>query len=282
MRHECNYSSMRRLLCAAFLFPTLAAAIAGCSGPSYFSKTKSPSREEELVKTLNEERKRAQYYAAQYEQALARLDGKPETREKSSLIANSTVKRQSNAFTPSPRDASNNTRADEQFISMEAKSPKVLTRLANSVPGLRLSPDKTWAKLDVDLLFGGGSEDLSASANDLLSDLAKTLSQDSAGDVRVLVVGYSDTQRGSEDGAEETEGGEDATWKIAADRAVNVVRKLTQSGVTADRLSAMSRGAQDPVAGNDTPTARAQNRRVEIYLLERDSTWAPDWTAALR
>jgi chemotaxis protein MotB len=123
---------------------------------------------------------------------------------------------------------------------------------------------------------------LSASANDLLGDLAKTLSQETASDVRVLVVGYSDTQRGSEEGADANEGGEDATWKIAADRAVNVVRKLTQSGVTADRLSAMSRGSQDPVAGNDTPAARAQNRRVEIYLLERDSTWAPDWTAALR
>lgn len=278
MRYDSKSPATRRNLCAAMLFPALLSGLAGCSAPSFFSKAKSPSREEELVKTLNEERRRAQYYANQYEQALARLDGKPSSSRSADLFGEVDSKKSRDRGKSSQASKSN-----EQFVSMDAKTPKALTRLANSMPGLRLGPDKSWAKLDSDLLFGGGSQELSKSATELLGDLAKTLSQDSASEVRVLVVGYSDTQRGGEASATAgAEVGEDATWKIAADRAVNVVSKLTQSGVSADRLSAMSRGAQDPVAGNDTPAARAQNRRVEIYLLEQDSTWAPDWTAALR
>jgi hypothetical protein len=145
MRQQGNNSTMRRLICAAFLFPALIAAT-GCSGPSYFSKTKSPSREEELVKTLNEERRQAQYYAAQYEQALARLDGKPIPSEKRSLIADTSSNKKSSAFAASSADTRANSKPNEQFISMDSKSPKVLMRLANSVPGLRLGPDKTWAK----------------------------------------------------------------------------------------------------------------------------------------
>lgn len=275
MRNENANSLMRRRLCAALLCATNL-GFAGCSGTSLFSaKQSAASREEELVKSLNEERKRAQYFESQYEQALARVD--QTDRGNARQIAKGPVSSErsdSKAFT-APK-------ASSQFVSAEKSSPKVLNRLASSLPGLRLGPDKTWAKLDADLLFGGGSKELSPGASDLIADLAKTLSQDSTSDVRVLVVGYSDTQR--DDDAEGANGaaGEDATWQIAAQRAVEVVRELGQHGIAAERLSAMSRGAQDPVAGNDTAAARAQNRRVEIYLLEQNSTWAPDWTARLR
>ncbi len=277
MRNDQLSIFMRRTLCAASLY-----CLVGCSGPSMFSKTKGPTREEELVKTLNEERKRAQYYENQYEQAIAQLDPTAPNRAKSNSLEAGRRKSpySSVAFSEPRGESPMDSKSSQQFVSSESKTPKVLNRLVNTIPGLRLGPDKTWAKLDTDLLFGGGSQEVSSSASEMLSDLAKTLTQENASDVRVLVVGYSDTQRSAE--AEADAKGEDATWQIAAQRAVEVVRKLGQNGVTADRLSAMSRGAQDPVAGNDSAAARAQNRRVEIYLLERDSTWAPDWTAALR
>lgn len=276
MRNKNANSLMRRGLCAALLCATNL-GFAGCSSTSLFSaKQNKLSREEELVKTLNEERKRAQYFESQYEQALARVDqiDRGSARQIAKGGPAASERSNSKAFT-APKTTS-------QFVSAEKAAPKVLNRLASSLPGLRLGPDKTWAKLDADLLFGGGSKDLSPGASDLIADLAKTLSQDSSADVRVLVVGYSDTQR--DEDAEDASGaaGEDATWQIAAQRAVEVVRKLGQNGIAAERLSAMSRGAQDPVAGNDTAAARAQNRRVEIYLLEQNSTWAPDWTASLR
>jgi flagellar motor protein MotB len=276
MRNDLNHSPMRRGRCAAFFCAAIPLALplmlSGCSSASLFSQSKAPNREEQLVKTLNEERKRAQYYQAQYEQVIAKNDLSDRKISAIGSAGESLAPKRSGSGFSVPK-------LNERFVGTEAKSPKALARLANSLPGLRMGPDRTWAKLDADLLFAGGSQELSAGASDLLTDLAKTLKQESARDVRVLVVGYSDTQRkGEGEGA----GGEDATWQIAAQRAVEVVRKLGQGGVEPDRLSAMSRGAQDPVAGNDTPAARAQNRRVEIYLLERDSTWAPDWTAALR
>lgn len=271
MRHHQTIISLRRGLCAALLCAMLQ-GLSGCSGTSLFSSSaKSVTREEELLKLVNEERKRAQYYESQLEQALAQRDQRDRQIDRQPLA--SSIKNSSAFSLP---------KAKEQFVSAEAKSPKVLTRLANSLPGLRVGPDKTWAKLDADLLFSGGSQELSPAANDLLADLAKTLSDDAVSDVRVLAVGYSDTQRDGSAEEESAPAGEDVTWKIAAERAVEVVRKLGQNGISAERLSAMSRGAQDPVAGNDTAAARAQNRRVEIYLLDRDSTMAPDWTAALK
>lgn len=278
MRRDQNLViSLRRCTCAALLF-----GLTGCSGPSLFSKTKGPTREEELVKTLNEERKRAQYYENQYEQALAQLNPTADRTAKASLLKEGRRIGPSspNAFSEKALHTQLDAKSDTLFVSTESKSPKILPRLVNTIPGLRLGPDKTWAKLDADLLFGGGSQEVSPTASNMLADLAKTLTQEKASDVRVLVVGYSDTQRSTE--AQADAKGEDATWQIAAQRAVEVVRKLGQNGVSADRLTAMSRGAQDPVAGNDSPAARAQNRRVEIYLIEKESTWAPDWTAALR
>ena len=46
-----------------------------------------------------------------------------------------------------------------------------------------------------------------------------------------------------------------------------VVDYLVQHGVAADRLRAVGYGASRPVAPNDTPEGRAQNRRTEAKVL---------------
>jgi outer membrane protein OmpA-like peptidoglycan-associated protein len=43
-----------------------------------------------------------------------------------------------------------------------------------------------------------------------------------------------------------------------------VLASLTAAGIDASRLSAAGYGATKPVAGNDSATGRAQNRRVEL------------------
>jgi len=58
-----------------------------------------------------------------------------------------------------------------------------------------------------------------------------------------------------------------SNWELAAARAARVVRLLEAQGVAASRLAAVSLGANDPVAENDTPENRALNRRIEIRLL---------------
>jgi chemotaxis protein MotB len=45
---------------------------------------------------------------------------------------------------------------------------------------------------------------------------------------------------------------------------------IDEAGVSPDRLSAIGYGEFQPVASNDVPEGRQQNRRVEIVILPED------------
>ena len=57
-----------------------------------------------------------------------------------------------------------------------------------------------------------------------------------------------------------------SNWELSTARATDVVRYLIQQGVNPAILAATGYGEQDPVASNDTPQGRRQNRRVEIVI----------------
>ena len=57
-----------------------------------------------------------------------------------------------------------------------------------------------------------------------------------------------------------------SNWELSTTRATDVVRYLVQQGVNPAILSATGYGEQNPVASNDTPKGRQQNRRVEIVI----------------
>ncbi len=59
-----------------------------------------------------------------------------------------------------------------------------------------------------------------------------------------------------------------SNWELAAARASDVVRLLAESGVDPARMTAVSFGEYAPIASNETPEGRAQNRRIEIRLHE--------------
>jgi outer membrane protein OmpA-like peptidoglycan-associated protein len=46
-----------------------------------------------------------------------------------------------------------------------------------------------------------------------------------------------------------------------------VVEYLEQQGVNPNLISAQGFGESNPVASNDTPEGRAQNRRIEVTLV---------------
>jgi len=64
--------------------------------------------------------------------------------------------------------------------------------------------------------------------------------------------------------------GSDAYNQGLSERRANSVKDyLTSQGVTATRLSAKGYGESQPVASNDTKEGRAENRRVELIVLDR-------------
>ena len=64
--------------------------------------------------------------------------------------------------------------------------------------------------------------------------------------------------------------GSDAYNQALSDKRANAVRDyLVSKGISANRLNAIGKGELDPVASNETPEGRAQNRRVELNIISR-------------
>ena len=59
-------------------------------------------------------------------------------------------------------------------------------------------------------------------------------------------------------------------WELSQGRALSVVRFMQNDlGFPPERLAATGFGEYWPVASDDTPEGRAQNRRIELKLTER-------------
>jgi chemotaxis protein MotB len=79
----------------------------------------------------------------------------------------------------------------------------------------------------------------------------------------VLVEGYTDDRKIKEEYQEQYP----SNWELGAFRSCAVVRYMTnQLDIPAERCAAVSYGPFRPVADNDSPEGRAQNRRVRFTL----------------
>ncbi|MGJ7914644.1 flagellar motor protein MotD [Massilia sp. LXY-6] len=58
-----------------------------------------------------------------------------------------------------------------------------------------------------------------------------------------------------------------SNWELSAVRASTVVRLFADNGVLEQRLAAVGRGANQPIASNGDPVGRARNRRVAVTIL---------------
>ncbi len=104
-----------------------------------------------------------------------------------------------------------------------------------------------------DLLFATGQAELTGSAAPNLNRLAAFLTE--YPDRTVLIEGHTDSVG--------------SAWSnelLSERRAESVRSYLVDRGVSANRLSASGKGQGTPVATNDTPTGRQQNRRVEVII----------------
>lgn len=58
-----------------------------------------------------------------------------------------------------------------------------------------------------------------------------------------------------------------SNWELSSARAIDVVQYLISVGVSPPRLSGVGYGKYHPVATNNTPAHREQNRRINIVIL---------------
>ncbi|GAP43792.1 OmpA family [Lentimicrobium saccharophilum] len=68
----------------------------------------------------------------------------------------------------------------------------------------------------------------------------------------------------SVEGHTDSDGDDASNMKLSEARAKAVMDKLTELGIAKDRLTSKGNGESKPMAANDTPEGKAQNRRVEF------------------
>lgn len=106
------------------------------------------------------------------------------------------------------------------------------------------------------ILFPSGGDALSPKLFPLLDRLAAVICRL---DRPVKVVGHTDPFPGSADVG---------NWGLSAARAVAVMRFLTEAASVPERLvSAIGRGAGEPLGPVDDPVNFARSRRVDVYFL---------------
>jgi len=115
-------------------------------------------------------------------------------------------------------------------------------------------------ELPDDVVFPPGAVEPTAEGRAVIERLADRFA---GGDERVEVHGHTDAVPVSGALARRFP----SNWELAAARAAAVVRLLAGEGIDPSRLTAVSHGAHDPVAPNDTEEGRARNRRIEIRLI---------------
>ncbi|MET0089608.1 MAG: OmpA family protein [Candidatus Thiodiazotropha sp.] len=105
-------------------------------------------------------------------------------------------------------------------------------------------------------LFAFDSDKLSDSGKDYIRNYREELGDVLAQAYAVVILGHTDST------------GDDAyNLELSKRRAAAVADYLTTLNVPADKMKIIGRGESDPLVPNDTEEHRAQNRRVEVFVV---------------
>ncbi len=116
--------------------------------------------------------------------------------------------------------------------------------------------DRLVVTLPQDILFGVDSTVL---RNNLMSDLsALSANLRSYPDTTIQIIGHTDNT-----------GAASYNQFLSVGRANSVANVLIENGAPRNRIIAIGRGEDQPVASNLTSEGRAQNRRVDIVILPK-------------
>lgn len=151
--------------------------------------------------------------------------------------------RAKNAETARALRASLNPPQDGNTVTISTETSEVKVVLSNQV------------------LFPTEGAELSDTGRQVLDQLATSLKNSTEN--HFIVEGHTDNSPLSEALAKRYP----TQWELSSARSLAVVRYLQSAGITGDRLESRAYGEFQPVASNDTPEGRAENRRIEIRIV---------------
>lgn len=139
-----------------------------------------------------------------------------------------------------------------QTMSAEVASNQMhITRMRDAIK----------VSINEELLFPSGGWDMPVAAQQTIRKIVPILAPKQQ--AKLLVNGYTDNVP---IGPGLKSQGITSSQELSQKRANTVLQFLIVQGVNPNLVSAQGFGEQDPVASNDTPEGRAQNRRVELTL----------------
>ena len=116
-----------------------------------------------------------------------------------------------------------------------------------------------------DILFDSGSAALDQGGTSVLGRVATQLKKSSH---QILVIGHTDNKPIGPALVKQYP----TNWELAGARAASVVRLFADSGLSSERMLAVSVADTQPVASNKSEGGRARNRRIEIRLRPSSSS----------
>ncbi|KAA0997472.1 OmpA family protein [Paraburkholderia panacisoli] len=139
-----------------------------------------------------------------------------------------------------------------QSLSSEVAQQKVhIERLQGAIK----------VNVNSELLFPSGGWEMPPEAAQTIAKMAPILAP--MQQTKLLINGYTDS---TPIGPELRAKGVENNQQLSLKRAQTVANFLISQGVKPNLVSAEGFGETNPVASNDTPEGRAQNRRVEITI----------------
>lgn len=141
----------------------------------------------------------------------------------------------------------------EARLAAEKRAAAAMASLAE-IAKVKEESRGTVITLDGSVLFVTGKSELLPIARDKLDSVAKAL-EEVHDDQSIVVEGHTDSQ-----------GSDQNNLTLSQARADSVRQYLISRGVKTDRIRALGKGESQPLASNDTPEGRANNRRVEIII----------------
>ena len=136
---------------------------------------------------------------------------------------------------------------------MDQQENKLRAKLQNSGVSVTRNGDNIILNMPGNITFATDSSNISSDFYEVLSSVALVINEFEK--TYVDITGHTDST-----------GAESYNMQLSVARANSVANYFKSQGVLAQRIYTQGMGETQPIASNDTPEGRAQNRRVEILL----------------
>ena len=151
-----------------------------------------------------------------------------------------------------------------EYNAVQTDEAKIISRLTeNPILMQKAKVRQTERGLIISLseagFFAPGDALISPEADALIQTLAESL-QINPSNIRV---------EGHTDSTPISNARYPSNWELSTARAASVLMRLAERDIAPEKLSAAGYGGFQPVADNSTAEGRAQNRRVDVVVLNR-------------